>query len=431
MNYKKILFTIIIVFCVVIECGTVYAMDRAIVVPDQKPTFKSLAGIPLLSLEKVSDNRNRWSEEKKQKIRQQLQESGEEKLLVLFNLATLLSPDLQKIIVNNVCNGKAEDIKIFFGKPMGDVVETYDWSYQVFRGEIFPGVKKMAANSPHWTPATIFKHSKDIAVFDSWSDNQTQCQDRKVLQSVGTVYEKILSQEASTRADNFNITYAYYAYRDSYTFSNFWKHQSRWQWILLPVVLFPFGVKALTQYCYPELSAQQAGKIVHEYDSQEIENAFVRNKLETTKDDVGSFLLRTKLPSLDEYKQALIDDKSNAIRACYFVPEVVIGVFGGLGLGVSVGDWLIEKKWGLASSVCVSIGAFYSVYFSVIFGIDWLGFALDEIIERPVFGAACATGCYAAVVSLWNVIKMRSTREDRVSIGKLSELLQRSDIEII
>lgn len=90
------------VFCIGIKFSIVSAMDQAII--KQVVTFKSLEGFPCSSLNRFNKKKDDLSEGERQNIRKQLYDTGQKKLLVLFNIVTLLPFELQKKIVMDVCN---------------------------------------------------------------------------------------------------------------------------------------------------------------------------------------------------------------------------------------------------------------------------------------------------------------------------------------
>lgn len=324
---------------------------------------------------------------------------------------------------------------------MIDVLNDRSLAAQVFDGEIFTVFRNWSDTSnANWNQDAIFVYLKDIVMFEAFRNRDGACgreELKPTVKAISTVCNKFLIKEVRENVKEWTITYAY---RDCYTFSNFWKHQDKWQWGLLPVFLFPFGVKWLAQYCYPDVSAEVMKKMSREYKAQEEVNAFVRDKFETTKDDAYLSLLSTKFSKVDELMKDNIQNRTFVSDSCYAIPGTFMAFINTLA-GAEKTSCMMQKEedaeWDKYSRlyrlyrflVPVCVGTFTggtSMLFAMVFGSY-----ISDAIERPAFGMACVTGCYAAVVSLWNVTKMRTVREERIKISEISQLLKRTDIEIV
>ena len=93
----------------------------------------------------------------------------------------------------------------------------------------------------------------------------------------------------------------------------------------------------------------------------------------------------------------------------------------------------VVKIWGLDADDSVARGIIRTaITNSMVGGICALLHAkyLDAAIQRPVLGMACVTGCYAAAVSLWSAMQMRSLKKASIKMKKLAGVLKCKDIEI-
>lgn len=424
MNYKKLLLIIVGIFCGGVELQLVCAeKNRAIVV--QQPTFKSLERIPW-SLDKFNEQKNNLSAEKIKKIRERLNHTSNEKVSLLFDMATLLPKEIQRKIVTNVCYDPEDlytDTKKlvdqYFAIPIGE----WSWSYQVFRGDIFPDLKKGCGQSSHWTPKIIAENAQDIVVYKSWCNDMKQCCDRKMLESINK-FAGVFLQQRIYWGD------VKYSFRETYTINNFMKHQkSEYQWYLLPILLAPFVAKSIGQGIYPDLSAGDIAKIAMNQAIQVEHDSFVREKFEQTKNALWLSFLETKIPGVDQCQQNLFDDRNSLHVWSWIIPSL------GAGLGAPYRLWRNDspndrkyKGFYLFVGVVSGFGTFVATAAA-----NGLFMVLDSCIniERPIPAIACVTGLYVAAVSLWNVMKMRTVREETVKINALSELLQCRDIEIV
>lgn len=320
---------------------------------------------------------------------------------------------------------------------MVNVLSAYSWSQSVF-AKGFPSgsgsddIRKICGKSTNWSVDVIFECADGISIFPFRNSGY---KNYKELQSMGNFYNKFQDSWVPCGFDNIK-----YKFCESYTWSNFMKHQSIWQWALLPVLLSPFGVKQLAQYYYPDLSAEEMEKMSREHAAQEEVNAFVRDKFESTKDEVYLSLLSTKFPKVDELTKNNTANRENIYIYCYFVPGLLTGLVGGV-VSIEMIDHILRrdenKEWDkysrtyrLCRFFVPACGVLFT-YCAVSLSTIAFGSYISDAIERPAFGMACVTGCYAVVVSLWNIIKMRTVREEPVKISEIPQLLKRTDIEIV
>jgi hypothetical protein len=432
MDYKKLLLLITVMFGSSVELQLMGAQqNRAIVV--QQSTFKFLERIPW-SLDKFKEQRNNLSEEKMKKIRERLSRTGNEKTLILFDMATLLPREVQEKIINCMSSND-RDVKLLFQTPIGDDIGKALWSYQVFRGGVMPWFKNRCTSAENWTPKIIAENAQDIMVYSSWADDLSKCCDRKMLESVSKVcntFSVVIKDSGGHECD----TRLKYAFKDAYVWDNFKKYQKIEQWILLPFLLFPFGIRWLAQVLHPDLSLDEMEKMTREHDAEVELNAIVQNKFDTTKDDAWLSLRSAKFLAVDEAKQNIIFNR----MLLYKCSSVILGAIptsASFCIGLcEVGHWLIKNKykdgskfWQLKDIFSLGAGLVCGAFIMSPF--YFFGPYLCDMIERPIFGMVCTTGFYAAAVSLWNIVKMRTVRHDTVKMSKIAELLQRTDIEIV
>lgn len=94
--------------------GSMCGADRAVIPYDQSKTitFKSLHGFPCLSLTKGGVSYQKLPQEKRDVIRQKIMSTGDECILTLFNVATLLPRELQIRVISELftCHVKRDEL---------------------------------------------------------------------------------------------------------------------------------------------------------------------------------------------------------------------------------------------------------------------------------------------------------------------------------
>lgn len=421
--------TVFLCLCVV---SNIRGMDLKTVISPQTRTDESQRLAYGFLSTKFSDVRaltQNLSSDDRDKIRKKIMSDKAKNGQILFNVVTVLPPELQNKIAMIICGGDKNLVGIFFENSIMNA-SVRVWSHQVFLGKVFPWVKKMSGHNPNWNVDTIAAHSKDVIVFGEYcNENQAKLCNYRALQSVDKFVNTFLSASDKNTVDSWDIKYAV---RDSYTFKNFMKHQDEGKWCFLPGLLVPFAVKLVGPYVFSDLSTEDMALIAKDCAIQEEHNVWVREQYGKTKNSTWLKLIEEKFLNIDDRKHIILKNRGALYPASY----VALGLMtswraihyerkldrlrGGNG-DVNVAHLFFGGIFGLTGMVVTFVEAQLSYYFN----------SYVTNIENHVLGMACVTGCYAAIVSLWNVIKMRSVRKEQVRIREIPQLLKRTDIEIV
>lgn len=422
MYGKKSLLSIIIkifflpLFLVV---GNIYPMDLSSDEQGQRPiiTFRSLEKIPCWSLSRIMTSWGKIPEGTREKIIKQIIDSDDEKFLTLFNVAIRLPFDLQNMIAAQLYKGHDGAIKKFFKDPVVDVINEYAWSHKVFHKEEYCIFRKMCKKSSNWILETIFEQSKDVVIFEAYN-RENKCHGYKALKSIAQVYNTF----QDGLVGKHNCDPVKYEYCDSYTLTNFMKYQSLEQWHLLPIILTPFWGTLLNRFSSSTLSCAD---IFSDNEKKELLNAFIQSNFEKTGDERWlSFMNEIINPEGYKDQQKLLD--MIGFSCIYMVEGVLMNFFNR--------DFLWENlfKYVPDNVVCVFVAIMAGcVGFALPFIFLQYKFFDAAILQQPVLGMAGTTICYATIVSMLSVIKMRSVKKDQVAIAKIPKLLKRADIEVI
>ena len=173
VNIVKIISVLLFIMAV----SSVGAMERNIALYEQNQSisFKSLHGFPLISLRTGQKWYEKLSLLQKNGVQKQISDQDDKHLLRLFNVATKVPLEVQKVIAQGLFDqDKDEHVQKFLSIPI-----TQAYCYVNFLDII--GDKKNAwfaeyfQKSSHFKPDTVCNFSKEIALYSQWLAINQSC----------------------------------------------------------------------------------------------------------------------------------------------------------------------------------------------------------------------------------------------------------------
>ncbi len=402
----------IIILCCILVLSSTHAMECE----HELISFKSLYGAPLISLH----NGKQWfatlSQEKQQRICDQIESQKNKGLTALLHMVAL-PQDIQKSIVahlfeNGECH-KAADI--FCKIPLCDALNRYQVSRKIVQNPEAFSFYKESSFPLH----VIFEYADDIKVYHKTMEyHDIGYSSRKELESLERVMRVFKNAVGRTRYLKYQF------YNKHITFDHI-KKEFCDQMLLLPIVIsayiflmFPLRWQRVCNRCNIEYNAA----------ADDLNKA-----ISVFNDKVG--YLRQITGGDYEYCSYTYKQEEEPIiwhGAHYKKWSGVLGVtWIAFLLGLkhreidrAVGKFGDKNSSQKVRSILTTLSGMCGVYTT-------MSCIAAQFEENSFYGVGCMTSLYMLLCSCYNVYKVKSLQEDEVSSWDIQPLLQRISIEII
>ena len=434
MKNKRLLLNVIIrisLLCTVTQFNNADGMNCKIYTSKHPNALK---GFLSMSFDQVIRLTGNLPDEYRNEIRRKILDDNDKKYLMYFNIATRLLPELQHRVALNLFNDGSNpvrhrhEINNFLIKPLGEKIHTY-WMLQAEASKrlVLPRLESRISNAKSlidkYGANPVYEFLDEITIVEHILEQNAQHKKvtHKELTAFNIAYNTVMSKfdKISNKLDRELLIK--YNYRDVYTLTNFMKYQSIQQWYFLLTVLTPFLFQFIRDAELPE------AEILSTNEKKEILNAFIQRNFEKTGDKKWLSFIEEIITPEERKVYGKVEDM--VTLSCIYGAQGVSVVF------VKEYFYFIHEKFFKyipENWVCVSIGmgAWVLAFALPCIFLNYKFFDAD-IMQQPILGMTCAATCYASILSIMNVIRMRSLKEERVAIAEIPQLLNRIDIEIV
>jgi hypothetical protein len=424
MEYMKTRYTcvwlMIVMSVVVVDVVAMNENQKSIVLlqnSEKKLPYKHLEKILNMPIAEVKIFYDKLHERGRHCLRQQINACNNERLLLIFDISTLL-PDIRSVIANTL-GGLRSQLRDYFN---GTAMQAY--FYPCFLAYVRDNQQYPANNSVNCSQV----YNKEEEIYRNLLLGNSCCIYQKKDDLVAI--NKFKSVLIGTRIDTM-----FYQYRKSYTLDNFKEQFDPSQFAGLPLLLAPYIIDSLipsawTKYVDEKTVAENI--IINANNNERIKEisllkandmmngaAILSRKIRPAQEPIGwwpnrFFIAKSLAYGLMVPIAICIDEGKERICRDYKRHEVSFVVEFGL------------------------MGFFTGIIFCSL-GLVLPYFGLSK--EQPLMSMACITTAYVSGISLYNVIQMRNLQSQWCNFNvnektklcdfsELDKLLKRTDIDI-
>jgi hypothetical protein len=377
--------------------NSVYAMKRLREVENKVEnneiiSFKSLCGFPFTTIRNNKCGFHVLSQHKKNEVYERIMHHNDTCLLTLFNVATLLPLELQKVIVNKIFNDNENAARKFLNKPIVDALESYAWSEKKDLSQRPYNSLALESCKYPLTRDRLFEYSKEFMIFNNVYNKHKRMCSKNELESLVTLNETF-------ELHKYQFFYIKYQFYKRLTLKNIVKECNKEQLVGLFLMLALYVTTTL-----PAWGDEVLDQNVIDYN--QAAKAFNAEAVRMCREEgrCGATLLECK----NEYIK--LPNRFLLIKTLSWIPVMV-------PLMLVLERW--QEKTKKSAVECAMFGiSFLSLY-------TLIGTQFEQGCPW-----SCMAGLYALMCCGYNVMKMYSWQDGSECFGKVAQLLQRTDIVI-
>lgn len=387
------------VLFIILSLSIAYPMERSLELYDesQHVTFKSLKGFPLTSINKGQQWFSSLSETDRKSVTKKIVSHNDERLMALFNIATLQTKELQSLIAQRLYRDH-EQVHDFLHMPITQAY-CYEGFLDIINDEENAYFKERCFEDKYFKPDIICSLAKEITVLSS--RNEGPFRNKENLEAIAKVVETF--QDSFSKESQYLI-YCNYQYYELPTLKRFIKERLRY----LPFFLSFFMTLALPAFdiCGVDERGSEFNVVANNFNAEAVR---------AYKATGNKMFLDKRVALRDEHMYCLNPlvymTMASWLSACIPMWD----------LSKEVDSRLMDKTT-LKDVVNFLTGSLF---------VMMVKYIASQSTEQPILGASCVTGLYLLVCCAYNASAKRPLKYDCVLISKLPALLQRRDIRIV
>ena len=374
-------------------------------------SFKSLQGLPLISLDKGKEWAAQLSKKQLQKVRKHIKWQKDKRFITLFRMIAL-PQDVQRLIAAHIFEDEEAEYKnaanMFCTMPLCDVLNQYALSLQPVKNK--GRFNQKLLRDPCYKPHIVFEHIYEINVCRECFYRSDHRVSKKELACINKVIDTFSLLKELTE-----YRHSSYQYK-SLPITNFKKQFNRDQFCLLLAFLASYVLLTFRggHDCVLNQDKVELNRVAHDFNK----------KLDCLYHKTGNkYLLERRVQLFNEY-----DCVINGV-GYYNLSAVVtmfgLALYGGYRLLCLIPHGIEERHtWPM---IKMGVGTIMTVYLMPFI----LSYMSSQLGEGSPGDIPYLVILYGLLCSGYNLGKMRLLQKEYVTWKDIPQLLQRTDITIV